>query len=67
MDQRMKFSPGNPHGVSRYGFAWQAVPPGPAHLDFGCHDGAFLDSLSSKAVDRLVGLDLSRAAVAQCA
>lgn len=34
-------------------------------MDFGCNNGAFLDSLSSKAIGRLVGLDVSRSAVAE--
>ena len=54
----------NPHGCSRYGFAWQHVPAGGvAHLDFGCGDGRFLAGLKGKRIDRLVGVDVSRQAV----
>ena len=54
----------NPHGLSRYGFAWQSVPQGgAAHLDFGCYDGAFLATLESKQIGRLVGVDISQDAV----
>jgi ubiquinone/menaquinone biosynthesis C-methylase UbiE len=54
----------NPYGYSRYGFAWENVPKaGTAHLDFGCYDGSFLASLSSKEIDRLVGVDVSKNAI----
>lgn len=54
----------NPHGYNRYGFAWQNVPQGgAAHLDFGCYDGAFLATLESKQIGRLVGVDISQDAV----
>ena len=64
-----RLTPDNPHGYNRYGFAWQNVPAGgskPAfgrHLDFGCSDGAFLATLKSKGIARLVGVDISREAV----
>jgi len=59
-----RLSPDNPHGPSRYGFAWEHVPAGAAaHLDFGCSDGAFLASLRSKGIARLLGVDASRDAV----
>lgn len=59
-------SPDNPHGFNRYGFAWEKVPAGgPAHLDFGCFDGKFLDSLGGRGVVRRVGVDISRDAVAE--
>ena len=49
----------NPHGYNRWGFAWEHVPKGEAaHLDFGCHDGAFLNTLKDKKIGRLVGVDV---------
>lgn len=61
---RTRLSPGNPHGPSRYGFAWEHVSAGgAAHLDFGCYDGGFLASLRTKGIARLVGIDASRDAV----
>jgi SAM-dependent methyltransferase len=55
----------NPHSASRYGFAWEMVPSGgAAHLDFGCYDGAFLASLRSKRIGRLVGIDANSEALA---
>jgi len=62
---RTRPSPDNPYGYSRWGFAWEHVPrAGRGHLDFGCGDGAFLASLRAKAVGQLVGVDISRDAVA---
>jgi SAM-dependent methyltransferase len=59
-----KISSENPHGYNRYGFAWQNVPQGgTAHLDFGCYDGAFLATLKSKGIPRLLGVDISQDAV----
>lgn len=59
-----KLTPDNPHGYNRYGFAWQSVPGrGTAHLDFGCYDGAFLATLKSKGIARLIGADISQDAV----
>jgi len=59
-----RITPDNPHGYNRYGFAWQNVPQGgQAHLDFGCYDGAFLATLKSKGIARLVGVDISQDAV----
>jgi len=59
-----KITPENPHGYDRYGFAWQNVPQGgTAHLDFGCYDGAFLATLASKGLGRLVGVDICQDAV----
>lgn len=64
MDTRI--SDENPYRYDRYGFAWQHVPcGGEAHLDFGCHDGSFLGSLGSKGIARLVGVDISQAAVSK--
>ncbi len=55
---RTRISPDNPHGCNRHGFAWEHIPPAAAaHLDFGCHDGEFLASLSGKGIGRLVGVD----------
>lgn len=56
----------NPYGCDRYGFAWQHISAGgAAHLDCGCGNGRFLESLRAKRIGRLVGVDVSRAAVAQ--
>jgi SAM-dependent methyltransferase len=63
---RTKLSADNPHGHNRYGFAWHHIPQGgAAHLDFGCYDGAFLATLKSKGITRLVGVDISADAVRQ--
>ena len=56
----------NPFGHNRYGFAWEYVPQrGEAHLDFGCNRGMFLESLKGKSIKQLVGVDISRDAVAK--
>jgi SAM-dependent methyltransferase len=61
---KTRITPDNPHGYNRYGFAWENVPEGgQAHLDFGCYDGAFLATLKSKGIGRLVGVDISQDAV----
>ena len=61
-----QISSDNPHGYNRFGFAWEYVPrEGPAHLDFGCHNGAFLNTLKDKSVGRLVGVDICKEAVEQ--
>jgi SAM-dependent methyltransferase len=63
---RTRITADNPYGYDRYGFAWQKVPEdGAAHLDFGCASGAFLASLRSKGIARLVGVDIAEDAVAQ--
>lgn len=36
---------------------------GVAHLDFGCHNGAFLSTLTVKRIGRLVGVDVCEEAV----
>ena len=36
---------------------------GAAHLDFGCEDASFLNSLCSKGINRLVGADICREVV----
>jgi ubiquinone/menaquinone biosynthesis C-methylase UbiE len=59
-----RISSNNPHGYNSWGFAWEYVPEGTtAHLDFGCHDGAFLNTLKDKKIGRLVGVDISEEAV----
>ncbi|MHC4158523.1 MAG: class I SAM-dependent methyltransferase [Planctomycetota bacterium] len=59
-----KISADNPYGYNRWGFAWEYIPKGGvAHLDFGCHDGAFLNALKDKENGRLVGVDVSEEAV----
>lgn len=59
-----RLSDSNPHGYNYHGFAWEHVPEGSAaHLEFGCGDGMFLDSLRRKEIERLVGLDISREAI----
>jgi SAM-dependent methyltransferase len=60
---RTPLSPGNPLGHNRSGFAWEHVPSGGAHLDFGCYDGAFLRTLTLKSPRRLVGVDASSEAI----
>jgi ubiquinone/menaquinone biosynthesis C-methylase UbiE len=63
---RTKVTKENPFAFNRYAFAWENVPTGAAtHLDFGCYDGAFLESLKSKGIGRLIGLDMSREVVAE--
>lgn len=59
-----QISSDNPYGYNRWGFAWEHVPEGGvAHLDFGCHDGAFQSTLKNKKIGRLVGVDVSEEAV----
>jgi len=61
---RTELSPDNPHKPGRYSFAWEKTPAGSlAHLDLGCHEGGFLDSLASKRIGRLAGADVSRDAI----
>ena len=61
---RTRKSVENPYGHDRYAFAWEHVPcDTAAHLDFGCAEGDFLDSLRPKGIRRLVGVDASRAAI----
>lgn len=55
---RIALTADNPFGPGRLGFAWEHVPPRTrAHLDFGCHNGHFLDGLRTKGIARLVGID----------
>lgn len=55
---------GNPFCYDRSAFVWEVVPRGSrAHLDFGCYEGRFLDSLRSRDVQRLVGVDVCREAI----
>ena len=62
MDTRI--SADNPFGYDRYGYAWQQIPEAKAnHLDFGCFQGRFLESLKAKRIGRLVGVDISQDAV----
>lgn len=61
---KTRLSPDNPLGRTRAGYAWEKVPAsGKAHLDFGCHDGAFLAQLARKGPRRLVGVDVAREAI----
>jgi SAM-dependent methyltransferase len=61
---RTQITERNPFTCGRYAFAWEYVLSGSAaHLDFGCNDGAFLNTLESKGIGRLVGLDISQEAV----
>jgi SAM-dependent methyltransferase len=54
----------NPHGCSRHGFAWEKVPQnGKAHLDFGCYDAVFLESLKGKDIGCFTGVDVSQDAI----
>ncbi|WP_320046820.1 class I SAM-dependent methyltransferase [uncultured Ilyobacter sp.] len=53
-----KTTPENPYALNRYAFAWHHIPDGSAaHLDFGCHDGQFLQDLDGKRIERRVGID----------
>ncbi len=56
-------TPENPFGYDRYGFAWEHIPPGGVHLDFGCFEGKFLEGLRSKGFEELIGVDISKNAV----
>lgn len=61
---RTPLSDRDPFKCGRSAFAWEHVPEGStAHLDFGCYEGVFLDSLRVKGVRRLVGVDASSDAV----
>ena len=63
---RTRLEADNPYGCDRYGFAWHHLPAGAgAHLDYGCRDGTFLESLGPKHLGRRVGLDVDRQAVAR--
>jgi len=54
----------NPYEYNRWGFAWEYVPGGGvAHLDYGCHDGTFLNTLKDKKIGRLVGVDVCEKAI----
>jgi SAM-dependent methyltransferase len=56
--------PDNPFGPGRHGFAWEHVPAGRrCHLDFGCGNGRFLESLKAKGFERLIGIDASQDAI----
>ncbi len=59
-----KISQNNPYGNNRWGFAWEKIEAGGGHhLDYGCHDGAFLNALKNKGFSRLVGVDVSQEAI----
>jgi len=61
---RTRISPENPYRYDRWGFAWECVEAGGlAHLDFGCNDGKFLNTLKEKNIWRLVGVDVSAEAI----
>ncbi len=61
---RTKITQPNPHDHTRYAFAWEHVPSNSrAHLDYGCHDGDFLNTLTSKHIGSLTGVDVAREAV----
>jgi SAM-dependent methyltransferase len=53
----------NPFGRDRYGFAWEHIPAGGVHLDFGCSKGGFLEGLRNRGFKELIGVDISRNAV----
>jgi SAM-dependent methyltransferase len=59
-------SEANPFGPGRHAYAWERVRAARsrAHLDIGCYDGAFLASLGSLGVRRLVGVDVEGDAIA---
>lgn len=52
----------NPFEKDRYGFAWAHIPKaGDAHLDFGCNNGQFLETLNKTTnIKLLSGLDIDR-------
>jgi SAM-dependent methyltransferase len=60
-------SAGNPFGPGRHAYAFEQVHTARsrAHLDIGCHDGAFLAALRPLGVRRLVGIEVDGAAVAR--
>lgn len=59
-----KISPDNPYGYVRGGFAWEYISKETAaHLDFGCQDGRFLNTLRDKGIKRLVGVDICEESV----
>lgn len=61
---RTKISPENPFPCGRNAFAWEKVPRGSrCHLDFGCHQGRFLDALRTRDVSRQVGIDAAGDAI----
>lgn len=60
---KTRVSSQNPYGYDRYGWAWEQVPDGPAHLDFGCFKGQFLASLECKKIARRVGVDANHLAI----
>ncbi|MBN2272181.1 MAG: class I SAM-dependent methyltransferase [Sedimentisphaerales bacterium] len=61
---RTRISPENPYGYDRRGFAWECIEAqSSAHLDFGCNDGRFLNSLKNKHIGRLAGVDVSAEAI----
>jgi SAM-dependent methyltransferase len=53
----------NPFDFNRFGFAWEHIPAGGRHLDFGCGRGAFLGRLVGKTLARAVGVDVCREAI----
>lgn len=64
-----QLTPANPHGVSRYGYAWQKISdqqtrasgsPEHKHLDIGCYDGKWLASLNGSGH---TGVDLNQDAI----
>ena len=59
-----RISQDNPFGPTRAGYAWEKASrrDGP-HLDFGCYQADFLDSLSRVGKRRLVGVDANREAI----
>jgi len=60
-----KISAENPYGYDRWAFAWEHVPENSAaHLDFGCNNGSFINTLRKKNIARLIGVDVSQQAVA---
>ena len=50
-------SPANPFGHTRYGYAFEHVPEGSHCLDFGCHDGWFLNEMAQAKQFSAVGID----------
>ena len=61
---RTPLSKDNPFDFNRQGYAWEKVPvESDAHLDYGCYEGEFLQTLSRRRVRRLVGVDVNEDAI----
>lgn len=61
---KLRITEQNPHNYNRYGFAWEFINGTDSVLDFGCHDGNFLNSLQrdSNKITR-IGVDVYAPAI----